>query len=247
VTMIVDGHVVIGRSRDAALDVGDLLRTMDRLGIHLALIAPPERNLPVRNREGNELVASVASSSMGRLLAYAVATPWLGSEAVDELDRARDGGACALKLDPALQGFDLLDGSVDPLVSFAVEAGWPVYVRTGTPPHSLPLQVAWLASRFPEGRFVLGKSGATDFSHDGPAALASASNLYADSSHVEWPTALAAGDPEGVGGRVVFTTDAPFADPAVELARVTEAPLPPLVRDAILGGTISSLLGLRHE
>ena len=91
---------------------------------------------------------------------------------------------------------------------------------------------------------MLGKSGATDFSHDGPAALAAAANVYADSSHVEWPTALAAGDPEGAGGRVVFTTDAPFADAAVELARVTEAPLTETVRAAILGGTMSGLLGL---
>ena len=138
---------------------------------------------------------------------------------------AREAGACALKLDPALQGFDLLDGQAEPLVAFAVDAGWPVYVRTGTPPHALPLQVAWLAARFPEGSFLLGKAGATDFSHDGPATLATAPNIYADSVYVEWPTALAAADPEGRGGRVFFSTDAPFGDPPIELARVTEAPV----------------------
>jgi predicted TIM-barrel fold metal-dependent hydrolase len=119
-----------------------------------------------------------------------------------------------------------------------------VYVRTGTPPHALPLQLAWLAARFPEGSFLLGKSGATDFSHDGPATLAAASNIYADSVYVEWPTALAAADPEGRGGRVFFSTDAPFADPPIELARVTEAPYGPDVRDAILGGTLAGLLRL---
>jgi len=242
--MVVDAHVMIGASRDASLAVDDLLLTMETLGIDITLISPPEGTLPVRNREGNELVARVAAASGGRLLAYAVATPWLGMDAVEELERAREAGARALKLDPALQGFDILDGSVDPLVGFAVDSGWPIYVRTGTPPHSLPLQVAWLASHFPGGRFVLGKSGATDFSHDGPAALAAAANVYADSSHVEWPTALAAGDPGGAGGRVVFTTDAPFADADVELARVTEAPLTETVRAAILGQTMSRLLGL---
>ena len=217
---------------------------MEALGIDRALVSPPERFLPVRNRRGNELAAAAARGSEGRLLAYAVATPWLGEEAVDELRRARDEGARALKLDPALQGFDLLDGQAEPLVAFAVEAGWPVYVRTGTPPHALPLQVAWLASRFPGARFLLGKSGATDFSHDGPATLAAAANVFADSAHVEWPTALAAADPDGAGGRVVFTTDAPFADPAVELARVTEAPLRDDVRSAVLGSTLARLLGL---
>ena len=241
--MVLDGHVTIGESRDAALSVEQLLATMDELWIDRALVAPAEGFVPVRNREGNELTAESARRSEGRLLAYAVATPWLGDEALEELRRAREAGARALKLDPALQGFDLLDGQAEPLVAFAIEAGWPVYIRTGTPPHALPLQVAWLAARFPEGAFLLGKAGATDFSHDGPATLAAAPNVYADSVYVEWPTGLAAADPEGRGGRVFFSTDAPFGDPAIELARVTEAPYDAEVRDAILGGTLARLLG----
>jgi predicted TIM-barrel fold metal-dependent hydrolase len=239
--VIVDGHVTIGRSRDAELDVDRLLATMDRLGIDRALISPPEYMIPVRNREGNELVTSAARASDERLIAYAVATPWLGGEAVEELERALEAGARALHVDPPLQGFDLLDGLVDPLIAFAVESGWPVYVRTGTPPHALPLQLAALAARFPAGAFVMGRSGATDFGRDGPAALEIAPNLYADSAHINWPTALAALDRET---RVVFTTDAPFADAEIELARVVEAPLDEQVRAAILGGTLASLLDL---
>ena len=241
--MILDGHVTIGESRDASLSVERLLETMDELRISRALVAPAERFVPVNNRAGNELTAAAAARSDGRLLAYAVASPWLGAEALEELRRARDAGARALKLDPALQGFDLLDGQAELLVAFAIECGWPVYIRTGTPPQGLPLQVAWLANRHPEGRFILGKAGATDFSHDGPAALAAAPNVYADSVYVEWPTALAAARPEEIGGRVIFTTDAPFGDPAIELARVTEAPYGADVHDAILGGTLARLLG----
>ena len=242
--MIVDGHVLLGESRDAALSVEQLLATMDRLGIDRTVVAPAERFVPVNNREGNELTAAAAAASGGRLLAYAVASPWLGAEALEELRRAHAAGAVALKLDPALQGFDLLDGLAEPLVELALGFGWPVYVRTGTPPTGLPLALAWLANRYPEGSFVLGKAGATDFSHDGPATLAAAPNVYADSVYVEWPTALAAAQPEEIGSRVVFTTDAPFADPAIELARVTEAPLDEHVRDAILGGTARGLFGL---
>jgi hypothetical protein len=42
----------------------------------------------------------------------------------------------------------------------------------------------------------------------------------------------------------VFTTDAPFADAAAELARVTEAGLDDTVRDAVLGKTLAARLGL---
>jgi predicted TIM-barrel fold metal-dependent hydrolase len=242
--MIVDGHVTVGASRDASLEVDTLLEQLSSLGVDHAVVAPPEPFVPVRNREGNELAAGVAARSGGTLLSYAVATPWLGRAAVDELRRALDLGASALHVDPALQGFDLLDGQVEPLVTFALEVGWPIYIRTGTPPHALPLQVAWLAARFPEAGFILGKSGATDFSHDGPATLAAAPNVYADSVYVEWPTALAAADPDGVGRRVVYTSDAPFGDMAIELARVREAPLTDAVRASILGGTLARLLGL---
>ncbi|HEY5058739.1 MAG TPA: amidohydrolase family protein [Gaiellaceae bacterium] len=242
--MIVDGHATIGANRDVALSTDDLLETMSRLGIEYALVAPPESMIPVHNRAGNELVAAAADRANGRLLPYAVASPWLGDEAVEELRRAHAGGARALKLDPALQGFDLLDGLADPLIGFAVGAGWPIYVRTGTPPHAQPLQLAWLAGRHPGAWFVMGKSGATDFSADGPPALATAPNLLADSAWVDWPTRLAGIEPETFGDRVVFTTDTPFAQPEIELARVMEAGLDELTRAAVLGETLGSLLAL---
>ncbi len=240
---VVDGHATVGPNRDVDLSAAALVESMDRLGIDVALVSPPEPLLPVRNREGNELVAAASAASDGRLLPYAVASPWLGAEAVEELRRARDGGARALKLDPALQGFDLHDGLADPLIEFAGSTGWPVYVRTGTPPHGLPLQLAWLANRHPDVWFLMGKSGATDFSADGPTALGTAPNLLADSAHVEWPTRLARLDP-AAGRRVVFTTDAPFADAELELARVVEAGLDEAVLTAVLGGTLTTLLGL---
>lgn len=241
---IVDGHATIGANRDVGLSAVDLVASMDALGIDVALVSPPEPFVPVRNREGNALVAETAAASGGRLLAYATASPWLGDEAVEELQRAQDAGARALKLDPALQGFDLNDGQADALVEFATAAGWPVYVRTGTPPHALPLQLAWLAGRHPRAWFLMGRSGATDFSADGPSALRAAPNLLADSAYVEWPTRLAGGNPEEFGARVVFTSDAPFADAEVELARVAEAGLADDVREAVLGGTLAARLGL---
>ena len=238
--MIIDAHATIGRNRDTELDADALLGAMDALGIDVTLVSPPEAMIAVANREGNELVGAAAERSEGRLRAYAVASPWLEAAALHELERARSLGAVALKLDPALQGFDLLDGLVDPLLEYAASARWPVYVRTGTPPHALPLQLAVVAQRHGDVDFIMGKSGATDFSADGPLALAEAPNLYADSAHVEWPTRLAREQP----GRVVLTTDVPFTDGLVELARVTEAGLADEGRAQVLGGTMAKLLGV---
>jgi uncharacterized protein len=240
--VIIDAHVRLGESRDVALTAEQLLATMDALGIDRALVAPSERQIAYHNREGNEAVAAAAARS-DRLLAYAVSSPWR-RDAVAELERARDGGAVALAVDPALQGFDLLDGLLDPLLGFAVDAGWFVYVRTGTPPHALPLPLATLARRYPELSFVMGRSGATDFWIDAAPALRHAPNLYGDTVYAPWDTVLTGfgQDPEIGPGRIVFSTDAPYTVPAAELKRVRDWPIDDASRAAVLGGTVQRLL-----
>jgi uncharacterized protein len=242
--MIIDGHVRIGRGREVELTVEALLATMAELGIDRAMIAPDERAIAVDNRAGNETTTAAAAASDGRLLAYAVANPWR-TDALSELDRARDAGARALAVDSVLQGFDLLDGLIDPLLQWAGDASWPVYVRTGTPPTALPLPLATLARRYPAIPFVMGRSGATDFWIDAAPALRHAPNLYADTAYAPWDTVLSelARDPEIGPNRLVFTTDAPYTVPRAELKRITDWPLEPPQRAAVLGDTLLTLLG----
>lgn len=242
--MRIDAHVRIGASREATLDADKLLSTMDDLEVDRALIAPSEREIAFANEDGNAATAAAAAASGGRLLAYAVATPWRG-DALDVLARARDAGAVALAVDPALQGFDLLDGLLDPLLGFARDAGWPVYVRTGTPPTALPLPLATLARRHPDLAIIMGRSGATDFWIDAVPALRHAPNLYADTSYAPWDTVLSSfsADPSIGAGRVVFCTDAPYTVPSAELGRVLDWPVSDVDRAAVLGGTVAGLLG----
>ncbi|GAA3941617.1 hypothetical protein GCM10023085_24090 [Actinomadura viridis] len=243
--MIIDAHVRLGRGREVSLDVAGLLSTMDELGIDRALVAPDERCVAYHNRAGNELVTDAARESAGRLVPYAVANPWRGAEAVEELARARDAGARALHVDSVLQGFDLLDGLVDPLLEFAADNRWPVYVRTGTPPNALPLPLASLALRYPEVPFVMGRSGATDFWIDAAPALRQASNLYGDTCYAPWDTVLneLGADPAIGTSRLVFSTDAPYTVPRAELGRVLDWPIDDSAREQVLGGTIARLLG----
>lgn len=243
--MTIDAHVRLGRGREVVLERDDLLATMDRLGIDRALVAPDERCIAVDNREGNELVAAASAASGGRLLPYAVANPWRGAAAVDDLRRARDAGARALCVDSVLQGFDLLDGLLDPLIELAADTGWFVYVRTGTPPNALPLPLASLARRFPEVPFVMGRSGATDFWIDAAPALRYAPNVYGDTCYAPWDTVLAAlaADPEIGASRLVFSTDAPYTVPDAELKRVVDWPITEAERAEVLGGVVARLLG----
>jgi predicted TIM-barrel fold metal-dependent hydrolase len=240
---VVDGHVRIGTGREVSLAVPELMATMAGLGIDAAMVAPDERATAVDNRAGNAATTAAAAASGGVLRAYAVANPWFGAAAVDELARARDAGAVALAVDSVLQGFDLLDGLVEPLLEFAEAAGWFVYVRTGTPPNALPLPLATLARRHPELPFVMGRSGATDFWIDAAPALRHAPNLYADTAYAPWDTVLSelARDPEIGSRRLVFTTDSPYTVPAAEVRRVVDWPIEPADRAAVFGATLRSL------
>lgn len=244
--MILDAHVRIGENRDSGLTVERLLATMDEVGIDRALIAPSEGQIAYDNRAGNAATTSAAAASGDRLIAYAVANPWRGADAIEELRWARDNGARALAVDSSLQGFDLMDGLVHPLLAFAEEAGWPVYVRTGSPPGHLPLPLARLARRFPAVNFVMGRSGATDFWIDAAPALRNAPNLYGDTSYAPWDTVLneLARDPEIGAERLVFSTDLPYATARGEVARIVEWPIDADARAAVFGNTMARLLGL---
>jgi predicted TIM-barrel fold metal-dependent hydrolase len=217
---------------------------MDDQQIDRAMIAPSEAQIAFHNREGNDLTAAAAAASGGRLVPYAVATPWAGRAAVEELTRARDNGAKALCVDSALQGFDLLDGLIEPLLAFAAEAGWPVYLRTGTPPGHLPLPAALLAGRHPELAIIMGRSGATDFWIDAAPALRYAPNLYGDTSYAPWDTVLSefAADPQVGTGRLVFATDLPYTTVAGEVRRILDWPIPDSERDQVFGATLDRLI-----
>lgn len=242
--MIIDAHVRLGAGREVALSVEELLASMDELGIDAALVAPGEREIAYDNRAGNDRLTALAEASGDRLRAYAVANPW-SRGAVDELARAEDSGAVALAIDSVLQGFDPLDRLVDPLLSFAHDAGWFVYIRTGTPPSAVPLPVASLARRYPELRFLMGKSGATDFWIDAAPALRHAPNLYADTSYAPWDTVLSefGRDTEIGTARCVFTSDLPYTVHRAELGRVLDWTIPAEERALVLGGTVAGLLG----
>ncbi|HEX4704885.1 MAG TPA: amidohydrolase family protein, partial [Pseudonocardiaceae bacterium] len=233
---VLDAHVRIGAGREVELGVGALLAGMDSTGVDTALISPAERYIAWDNDEGNELTTRAAAASGGRLLPYAVANPWR-RDAIAVLRRAYDDGAVALAVDAVLQVFDLHDRLVDPLLDFAAECGWPVYVRTGTPPTALPLPLASLARRHPAVTFIMGRSGATDFWIDAVPALCHAPNLLADTSYAPWDAVLSdfARHPDVGVDRVVFSTDLPYTIADAEIARVRDWPIPPAARARVFG------------
>lgn len=245
---IIDSHVRFGVSRDVTLHLDGLLESMESCGVDVSIVSPSESQCVLDNELGNSLTTEAARQSNGRVLAYAVASPWHGAHrAFEILSRARDDGAVGLFLDPTLQGFDPFDGMALPLLEFAANEGWFVHVRTGTPPHATPLVVASLARRFPEVPFVMGRMGATDFWTDVIEALRYAPNLYGETVYNPWDLTLdRIRETNDIGtARLVFGSDSPYSTQLSELHRLRSWPLPDAEKQMVLGGTIQQWIGTR--
>jgi predicted TIM-barrel fold metal-dependent hydrolase len=238
---VVDARCTIGDGRHATLSPDELVGLLDELGVEAAVVGPPDRCLAVYNREGNELVRAACLRHPDRLIGFATVNPWYGDAAVEELRRAADEGLVGLILHPPRQGFILVDDLPDAVLEAAGELELLVYVGTGTPAYSLPLQLTEVARRFPEVRFLMGHMGHSDFWIDSiPAALA-APNIVAELSYKQphvIVAAVAALGPE----RVVYGSDAPFNAMRLELEKFMEADLDDRQRELVAGETLLSLL-----
>lgn len=243
--MIVDAHVTLGRVDGVEVSCRELLAAMDGAGVDAAVVSPDPRETAVAHREGHDRLLRLCADHQDRLSCYATANPWRGAEAVEEIERALDLGAVAIKLDPYRQGFQPVEGTADAVLALAAARSVPVYVHSGTPVSCTPYQIAHLAERFPEVPVILGRAGKTDFKGDAVDALAAVPNLYGDTAH-DFPLTGIRAQLDAAGpSRVVFSSDFPYGDIRHEVMHVRDLEVEPAVLAGVLGGNLSRLLGLR--
>lgn len=183
--MIIDAYTTPGDERETVLPADELLRQMDAAGIDRAVIAPQDREIAFDNAAGNRRMLDLAAEHPDRLIPACSVNPWSGSSGIDELRRSASAGARMLVLSPALQGFILSDELTDDLLVEAARLRLPVYIHTGPHSSSAPTQLALLAERLSDVRFILGHGGSTDYAHDMPSVLRmNLSNVWLELSFV---------------------------------------------------------------
>lgn len=161
-----------------------------------------------------------------------------------ELWRGLDAGLLGLKLWVATRCSDPL---TFPVVETAIEAGVPILVHTwkkatGNLAHeSLPVDMAVLARRYPEGRFLMAHMGGEY--ENGIRAISDCPNVWVDfagtiSEYGAYEMAVRELGEE----RVVFGTDLP-ADFHTNLGRVLQGNWPTETLEKILATNFETLLG----
>ena len=218
---IVDSHVQIGRGVRMQHDTESLLKNMDQAGIEFSITCPMDRQMAVANREGNDLVLKAIKAHSDRLAGMAVANPWFGKSAVEEIRRALGEGLTGVNIHSVLQGFRLADHLVDPILEVAAHYDVPVYAHTGTAGLAEPFHLIELARRFPTVNFLMGHAGASDYYNDAVRGLEFAKNVWMESSR-NGPANFCHWQASHVVDRVVFGSGAPEYIPKIELENLQD-------------------------
>jgi len=239
--MIIDSHCHIGRGRFYDVSNEDLIKEMRICRIEKAFICPGETEIASDCNSANKKMANVKKDFPNKFRAWAIANPWTGKNAIKTLKTAKKLGLDGLKLHPKLQGYNLSDRMLYPLMEFALDANWPIYTHTGTPICSEPMQLVELAEKFPKAKFIMGHAGFADFWYDVVEAMKRSDNIWAETSHAPsgiLETVVSEISPD----KLVFGSDFPVGNIEVELEKVKNLCLPDKDLEKVLCRNIERLI-----
>ena len=180
--IVVDAHCHISQDSRKSQTASQLIENMDTQGVSMSVIVPVEEHLAVYNEEGNAFIWEQVQKFPSRLIGFGVANPWYGKAGVNLLERYLGMGFRGIKFHPAIQGFQLNEPIIFPFAELAIRHNAPMFFHTGTPVSAIPFQLYELATRYPEGRFIMGHSGYSDYWNDVPFIAARTKNIWFDTS-----------------------------------------------------------------
>jgi predicted TIM-barrel fold metal-dependent hydrolase len=129
--------------------------------------------------DDNTAIATVCAKSQGKMLPFCTVNAWYREEALVELEHCL--GALqfrGVKFHNWLQGFSIGHPVIDEVCEMAAAYGVPILFHDGTPPFSLPSQIALLARRHPSTQIILGHCGLFEHWREAAEALRSTANLW---------------------------------------------------------------------
>ncbi len=180
--MIVDCHTHWGmcyKSRDGS-NPQPWLSVPELYGVSHLVVLPHEGLLHGgRIAQDNDDVVAACAASGGRMIPFCTVNTWFGAEALAEIRRCvTELGFRGIKFHPWLQGISPSTAEMDQVCELAAELDVPILFHDGTPPYSLPSQLALLARRHPSTTIVLGHCGLLEYWREAIEAMRFADNLW---------------------------------------------------------------------
>lgn len=220
-----------------------IMRLLDRAGIDKAVIMT-YTDLPGLNPGALDYIVDAAAAYPGRLIPFVRLNPNYKDAIVGLLPRAIELGIRGVKLHPTTTlAYPASEATVT-LLRECGELGLPVLFHSGDDPYTTPETLGLAAEAAPGCTIVLGHMGGYLHVEEAIEQAVRHPNLYLDTSAMPYPqwivTAVERVGPE----RILFGSDGPGCNPALELNKVLRLNLSDDAEAKILGGNAAELLGL---
>jgi predicted TIM-barrel fold metal-dependent hydrolase len=248
VEVILDFHTHIDEAEAFGwIDPPDkLIPLLDQAGIAKAACMTYV-DLPGSNPAALDYVAGAVSRFPDRLIGFARLNPTYRREAETALRRAvEDLGFRGVKLHPTST---LAHPAAEPTVALlrlAGTLGVPVLFHCGDDPYTTPQAIAAGADQAPDAAVVLGHMGGYFHVDEAIAMAERHANLYLETSAMPYPAKIAEAVERVGAERVLFGSDGPGCNPALEVEKVRLAGLGGDAERLVLGVNAARLLGIEE-
>jgi predicted TIM-barrel fold metal-dependent hydrolase len=241
--MIIDSHTHVDESNVFGWSDSPekLIRLMDEAGIERAVIMTYV-DVPGLDMEGLKYIASVVRRHPERLVGYARMHPY-GTNAVSLLREAvMDLKLKGLKFHPETIAKPPYSNQSIALIKEAARLKVPVLFHTGDEAMSLPLKIGLAAEACPEATIILAHMGGYSHSNDALAVAERYDNVLLDTSATPYPGKIREAIERLGPERILFASDGPGCNPALEVAKIKQLKLSPRDEEKIFSENILKLL-----
>ncbi len=190
----------------------------------------------------NDRARTACADSKGLLLAYIYLNPLHPPAALEELERCRQYDCFrAVKLHPAFDQYYPFMEFYFPVYRRIEELRLPTLWHSGTSPTTHPLQISYVAQRFPKAPHILAHFGLSDLTWECFPAAEQAPNIFVDTTANPILPVMSDWIAKFGAERMLWGSDFPFYDVNYERDKVDRLHASDTEKSLIAGGNARRL------
>lgn len=220
-----------------------IVALLDEAGIDQAVIMT-YTDLPGLNPDALQYIVGAAARFPDRLIPFVRVNPNYRDEMEALLDDAVASGVRGVKFHPTTS---LANPAAEPTLAVlhrAAELGLPALFHCGDDPFTTPQVFGLAAEAVPECAIVMAHMGGYLHVDDAIDVASRHPNLYLETSAMPYPDAIRKAIDRLGPDRVIFGSDGPGCNPALERHKVETLGLDDVTLQKVLGDTAARLLRL---
>ncbi|MDA4130091.1 MAG: amidohydrolase family protein [Thaumarchaeota archaeon] len=252
---VIDSHVHMGNSiYGDSLSDRDFIRKMNRNGVETAVVSsftPEDLDFEKANSSIRKMVRKYPKRFIGSI----TVDPRTTKTAIAILKKfLKTREFTSISLHPFEQSFKVNGEFAFSIYELAENFDCPVFLEAGYPIVSLPFQVAEASREYKKVKFVMthcGQMEATGMSEsEAYSSIVENPNIYAETSQViltgvgGFIEQLARHKDRNMQSRIIFGSNSPFGDLALELMRVRFSNISNEIKEKIFSKNAKVLFGL---